>query len=279
MVGKIPCSCNKYDPKKTPSPFKAELISKKLKSDTVCNCGENSIDSIFPWAVNIQIAQRKVALCSGVLISPTAVITTASCLQSSFLKSAPVQNIRVMLDDKNPLISDGETSAKVSGSRIHPLYNKTNHQNNVAILTLESPVTLTQKIIPICLVPPSLIPQDQFIGVNVTAFGWADTQVKWSEASRIYSAVVQTEACTSGFSVNPNKLDDYICAKTSSKDACVMGDGAVLSTVVRRKIRLIGIGSFTSESKRDCSKKGVFFKTTKVNDWILQNTDALPCSN
>ncbi len=28
--------------------------------------------------------------------------------------------------------------------------------------------------------------------------------------------------------MNPNKLDDYICARTSSKDACVMGDGGKL---------------------------------------------------
>jgi 6,7-dimethyl-8-ribityllumazine synthase len=39
----------------------------------------------------------------------------------------------------------------IAGARVHPDYSATKHHNDVAVVTLQSEVTFTDKIAPVCL--------------------------------------------------------------------------------------------------------------------------------
>jgi len=48
-----------------------------------------------------------------------------------------------------------------------------------------------------------------------------------SGPGRLQSAIALTEDCSSNFKVNSSHLNDFICAKSASRNACTTGDGGL----------------------------------------------------
>uniref|UniRef100_A0A182SJG9 Peptidase S1 domain-containing protein n=1 Tax=Anopheles maculatus TaxID=74869 RepID=A0A182SJG9_9DIPT len=89
-------------------------------------------------------AEQKTYGCYGYLISTRGVVSSASCL----LEQAELPNI-VRLGGLG--ISNNPETIRIEKVEIHPRYNKTTQQNNIAIVKLASTVKPSEQAFPGCL--------------------------------------------------------------------------------------------------------------------------------
>lgn len=98
----------------------------------------------FPYVVYIQINKR--FFCTGILYSRNTVITAAHCLIPQFYQRARIapRTIIVRAGSVNR-IRGGQTSV-VTKYKIHPNFNPKTFTNDVALLTLKTPIKLAKKL-------------------------------------------------------------------------------------------------------------------------------------
>ncbi|MCP9206774.1 S1 family peptidase [Streptomyces sp. NEAU-Y11] len=95
-----------------------------------------------PWAVALKPAVVPFSFCGGTLIAPTKVLTAGHCVDA-FLK---VPGLLRAVSGRNTMVSPGGTSVSVARIWRHPDYatfthqGETGYRNDVAVLTLKSPI-------------------------------------------------------------------------------------------------------------------------------------------
>ena len=93
-------------------------------------------------------------LCGGALVTARHVVTAAHCIREDLAT--------VLLGELNMEQDKAEDGAEPVSVRVanvtkHPSYNSRNYNNDIAVITLESEVTFSEGIRPICL--PSISPK------------------------------------------------------------------------------------------------------------------------
>ncbi|XP_016998458.2 phenoloxidase-activating factor 2 [Drosophila takahashii] len=108
----------------------------------------------FPWLVAVYGADDY--LCSGALITPLAVITTAQCIQS--VEAEKLRLVAGEWDAAVELEPLAHQKRSVAESLVHPNYTQMPMANNVAVLLVdkEKPFLLAPNVQPICLPPPRM---------------------------------------------------------------------------------------------------------------------------
>lgn len=86
----------------------------------------------FPHAVSIQVGTRK--YCEGVIVSPSHVITTATCLGPT--------NTRHIVRAGSPYLRSGGQVRTSLRTTVHPKYDARIHDYDIAILELSRPLVL-----------------------------------------------------------------------------------------------------------------------------------------
>uniref|UniRef100_A0A3Q1K594 Peptidase S1 domain-containing protein n=1 Tax=Anabas testudineus TaxID=64144 RepID=A0A3Q1K594_ANATE len=107
--------------------------------------GEDAPPGHWPWQVSLQIAGGH--FCGGSLISKQWVMSAAHCVSGTNPEGWTVVLGRQNQQDSSP----NEVSTSVAEIVLHPNYDSSINDNDIALLRLATPVQFTDHIRPVCL--------------------------------------------------------------------------------------------------------------------------------
>jgi hypothetical protein len=161
--------------------------------------GVESRPNGWPWLVSIGVRyrgptglwQNRTHICGGTLIEHSHVLTAAHCLEQKiddryvpFTSTNPTLEslfvLRIGIHDIRLTRSE-----EVYGARrifVHERFISSTFENDIAIIRLDRPVTITEHSSPICLPSNNISP-----GSQVTVAGWGTV----AETSRVHSNVLR----------------------------------------------------------------------------------------
>ncbi|XP_046655025.1 trypsin alpha-3-like [Daphnia pulicaria] len=232
-----------------------------------------AIKNSWPGIVALKNNGRQ--FCGGSLISPTHILTSAHCV--AHMSSRDVSRLTVELGIHFlKLISDGQVSKKVRRVIRHKGFDSRTLYNDIAVLTMESPVFFTSVISPVCL--PPLGSNDQYTDKDAAVIGWGALKEGGSQPNALQQVTVQIIAnskCKSSYGSDARGgiVDHMLCTAYPGKDACSGDSGGPLlvqsspgSPWIQAGIVSGGIGCVQAKYP------GVYTRVTSFTNWIGKNT-------
>ncbi|XP_028286333.1 mast cell tryptase [Parambassis ranga] len=189
--------------------------------------GENATAGSWPWQVSIHLKDFNAHICGGTLISNQWVLTAAHCILTKTTSAWTLYLGRETQSGPN----NNEVKSAVSEIIMHPKYNDTLFNNDIALMKLSSPVAFSNYIKPICLAANS----SQFHNsTSCWATGWGrigkDVSLPASYAlQQVKIPVIGNKQCTCSYaSIEANITGNMICAGQEHKGACQGDSGGPL---------------------------------------------------
>jgi len=208
--------------------------------------------------------------CGATLISDTHVLTAAHCL-APFKK----EDILVKLGEYD-FDKEGETGDQtfsVQSMKNHENYNDVSYENDIAIIKLDRPATLSKSVWPICLPPAS----ERFTNRRAFVIGWGTIYFGGPVSSTLQEVNVRVwepSQCAKNYATLDRKvLDTMLCAGETNRDSCQGDSGGPLNCMspTTRKWELCGVVSWGAR----CAEPdfpGVYTRVTEYLSWIANNS-------
>ena len=232
--------------------------------------GIESKSGDWPWVAALLSSREpdmyQAQYCSGVLIDDTWILTAAHCV---YRLTANEVDVAVGVFDLSSFMG---SRIPVKNIRVHPQYNSTNSQNDIALLELRQPSY--EPTIPLFSgeskegVPPSMT------GQMTTAIGWgmANKPSFWyypEKLRQVNLPVVSDSYCNNIYSTP--LISSQICAGyLEGKDVCNADSGGPIVSKVDGTWVHIGLVSYGTPCADYFGWYGVYTRTSKYIDFIKQ---------
>ncbi|CAM5324848.1 Secreted trypsin-like serine protease OS=Streptomyces griseomycini OX=66895 GN=FHS37_002872 PE=3 SV=1 [Streptomyces griseomycini] len=223
--------------------------------------GTTTTTSAYPFMMQITDASQD-QFCGGTLVSPTKVVTAAHCMVGETTSSVRVVGGRTYLSGTNG------TVARVSGIWIHPDYRRVTRGDDVAVLTLSTPMPYT----PVGYVSSS----DTSVyaaGTTARVLGWGTTSSGGKSSDQLRTATVPTvsDASCRGSYGSRFVQSDMVCAGYSAGgvDTCQGDSGGPLLIGGR----LAGITSW-GDGCAAAGYPGVYTRLTTFSGQVAAQVDS-----
>ena len=236
--------------------------------------GKDVVDGAWPWQVLLEQSNGNL-WCGGSLVSLDTVATAAHCVEKNDEGSFSPLIVRLGAHSRRPP-SLHEQVVPIRDAVIHPHYDPTTYDNDIALLHLNRPVRINSHVMPVCLPEAGILLAH---GTPGFISGWGKT----NESSEKYPNVLQqakirivsNSICNAKISHNGDVTDSMTCAglEEGGRDACDADSGGPL--VVKKDGKkgafvLAGITSWGSGCGRKY-KYGVYTRVPKFVEWIKRN--------
>nr|XP_020144133.1 vitamin K-dependent protein C isoform X1 [Microcebus murinus] len=244
-------------------PDRADHVDPRLVNGKLTKQGDS------PWQVVLLDSKKQLA-CGAVLIHPSWVLTAAHCMEVS-------RKLIVRLGEYDLRRWENlELDLGIKEVLVHPNYSRSTTDNDIALLRLDRPATLSQNIVPICL-PDSGLAERELTQAGqetvVTGWGYKSSREKDTKRNRTFILnfikipVVPRNECMQVMSsmISENMLCAGILG--DRQDACEGDSGGPMVTSFRGTWFLVGLVSW-GEGCGLLHNYGVYTKVSRYLDWI-----------
>ena len=246
-------------------------------SPRIINGGPIGVASA-PWQVALVDATKadnyKAQFCGGSLLSSTTVATAAHCVPG--LAPSAVQVLAGVGS-----LAESTTRIGVSAIVSHPSYNAGTSENDVAILTLQTPVSLDGVSRAAIALPPPGPSSTSWPPAGTSAFvsGWGNTSTSGSAYPTQLQGVtvrVLTDPSTAACGSYPDPVGNaydattMLCAADTdpARDSCQGDSGGPLAIERSGTWTLAGVVSW-GYGCANPAYPGVYARVTTYRDWLL----------
>ncbi|XP_037833029.1 ST14 transmembrane serine protease matriptase b isoform X2 [Kryptolebias marmoratus] len=235
--------------------------------------GQTAREGEWPWQVSLHFDRSK-HTCGASVLNNRWLLTAAHCVQDDrHIRYSQASLWQAFLGlHTQGLTNEWTVTRNIQQIIAHPNYNKVSFDNDLALMKLDSDVSLNQHIWPICL-PSSTY--DFPAGQEAWITGWGTTQEGGELAKSLQKAQVRIINSTVCRGLMQDQITDgMLCAGVlkGGVDACQGDSGGPLAvTNPSGRVFQAGVVSW-GEGCALRNKAGVYTRVTKFCDWIKQQT-------
>ncbi|NWI11820.1 OVCH2 protein, partial [Crypturellus soui] len=237
--------------------------------------GEEAVPYSWPWQVSVQISDEHI--CGGAVLAKEWVVTAAHCFKSK----EPYRDVWTVVAGLHDLAEQEYRQKRpVKELIIHPSFNKTTMDCDIALLRLAKPFEFNQHVRPACLPAGGEAVQPSSVCV-VTGWGaHAGDREKGKKLHQLEVPILVLDTCQSYYINLPSKVTQkMICAGfplEEGKDSCTGDSGGPLVCPSEDGSGLYTLNGITSWGL-GCGKKsypGVYTNISVFVDWIKQSINS-----
>ncbi|XP_070279590.1 vitamin K-dependent protein C isoform X1 [Myotis yumanensis] len=227
--------------------------------------GKLTLQGESPWQVVLLDSKKKLA-CGAVLVHPSWVLTAAHCMEDSKKLTVRLGEYDLRRREK------GEVDLDIEEVLMHPNYSRRTTDNDIALLRLAQPASLSQTVVPICLPDSGLAERELTqVGRETVVTGWGfRSETKRNRTFILNFIKIPVAPHDECVQVMHNTVsENMLCAGIlgDPRDACEGDSGGPMVTSFRGTWFLVGLVSWGEGCGR-LHNYGIYTKVSRYLDWI-----------